>query len=116
MNPQWAGFLNMIDRLLWEGKGTFAAGNDSEQLIERMLRHNEEVERVVPAERLLTWNVAEGWGPLCEFLEVPVPDVEFPHVNDRKEFLNRVIDGSLESLQEWRSREASVATEFALGD
>ena len=27
----------------------------------------------VPAERLLVWDPKEGWEPLCEFLEVPVP-------------------------------------------
>jgi hypothetical protein len=114
VNPQWAGFLNMIDRLLWEGRGTFAAGNDEPaQMIEAMERHNEDVKSSVPPERLLVWNVAEGWGPLCAFLELPVPDVAFPHINDRKEFLNRIIDGSLASLQEWRAQAASVEPEFA---
>ena len=79
VNPQWAGFLNMIDRLLWEGRGTFAAGAaEPEQMIETMLRHSEEVKRNVPPERLLLWSVSEGWEPLCEFLEVPVPEVPLP--------------------------------------
>ena len=104
VNPQWQGFLQMIDRLLWQGKGTFAAGHGTAQeMIERMKRHNEEVQADVPAERLLVWSVDEGWEPLCEFLEVPVPDVEFPHINDRAEFLNRIIDGSLQTLTEWRA-------------
>ena len=117
VNPQWAGFLNMIDRLLWEGRGTFASGNDEpQQMIETMERHNEAVKSAVPADRLLVWSVAEGWEPLCAFLEVPVPDVPFPHINDRREFLNRIIDGSLASLQEWRAGEASVTPEFAVED
>ncbi len=117
VNPQWAGFLNMIDRLVWEGRGTFAGGNDTaEGMIATMARHHQEVERAIAPERLLVWDVREGWEPLCEFLEVPVPAEPFPHVNDRKEFLNRIIDGSLQSLQEWRSRETSVETEFAVGD
>jgi hypothetical protein len=117
INPRWAGFLNMIDRLLWEGDGTFASGAaESEEMIEVMLRHNEQVKRDVPAERLLVWSVTEGWEPLCEFLDLPVPAMPFPHINDRKEFLNRIIDGSLESLQEWRARETSVEAEFAVGD
>jgi hypothetical protein len=117
VNPQWAGFLNMIDRLLWEGRGTFAGGNDGPaEMIARMERHNDEVRQTIAPERLLVWNVTEGWGPLCEFLEVPVPSEPFPHVNDRKEFLNRIIDGSLATLQEWRSREASVEAEFAVGE
>ena len=106
VNPRWAGFLNMIDRLLWEGDGTFAGGHDDpESMIATMRRHNEAVERSIPADRLLVWNVSEGWEPLCEFLELPVPTEPFPRANDRKAFLNRIIDGSLESLREWRARE-----------
>jgi hypothetical protein len=117
VNPQWQGFLDMIDGLLWQGKGTFAAGHATpEQLIAAMDAHNEEVKRVVPADRLLVWGVKEGWGPLCEFLELPVPDEPFPHINDRTEFLNRIIDSSLGVLQEWREREASVEPSFAVGD
>jgi len=44
-------------------------------------RHNAEVRAHVPADRLLEFNVKEGWEPLCEFLEVPVPDRPFPHLN-----------------------------------
>jgi Sulfotransferase domain len=117
VSPQWQGFLQMIDRLVWEGNGTFASGHATpEQLIETMNRHTEEVRRSVPPERLLVWSVAEGWEPLCEFLELPVPEEPFPHINDRTEFLNRIIDGSLAALSEWREREASVAPSFAVGD
>jgi hypothetical protein len=115
VNPQWQAFLNMIDHLIWEG--TFASGHaEPEQMIETMLRHNEEVQRVVPPERLLVWSVTEGWEPLCEFLELPVPDAPFPHANDRTEFLNRIIDGSLEALGEWREQQATVEPSFAVSD
>jgi hypothetical protein len=113
VNPPWQGFLNMIDRLVWGA--TFGSGRDTtEELIETMLRHNEQVERDVPAERLLIWRVEEGWEPLCEFLEVPVPDAPFPHLNDTTEFLNRIVDSSLLALQEWRAKQDTVATSFAL--
>jgi Sulfotransferase domain len=115
VNPQWRGFLGMIDRLVWEGEGTFASGHaEPQQLIDTMIRHNREVEEVVPSERLLTWSVEEGWERLCEFLEVPVPQQPFPHVNDRTEFLNRVIDGSLQALGQWRAEQASVEPSFAI--
>ena len=42
----------------------------------------EEVKRTVPKEKLLVFNVKEGWEPLCEFLKVPVPDIPFPNTND----------------------------------
>ena len=54
------------------------------------VRHYENVRRIVPKERLLEFRLSEGWEPLCEFLGKPVPDVPFPHLNDRKE-LERTI-------------------------
>ncbi len=106
VNPRWQGFVKMIDRLAWTGRGTFAAGHETPaQLIEGMERHNEAVRRRVPSERLLVWSVTEGWEPLCEFLGIPVPEAPFPHVNDSVEFVNRVVDGSLEALLEWRAQQ-----------
>ena len=46
--------------------------------------HNALVRSVVPSEKLLEFNVREGWEPLCSFLGKPVPDVPFPNVNDSK--------------------------------
>ena len=31
--------------------------------------------------KLLVFNIREGWGPLCEFLEVPIPDIDFPIIS-----------------------------------
>ena len=49
---------------------------------------NEEVKRCVPREKLLIFNVKQGWKPLCDFLEIRIPKDghPFPHVNDTKEF------------------------------
>ena len=30
---------------------------------------------------LLIMNINEGWEPLCSFLNKPVPDIKFPHLN-----------------------------------
>ena len=51
--------------------------------------HNEEVRRTVPANRLLVYEVAEGWEPLCRFLDRPIPDEPFPRVNSTDEFRGR---------------------------
>jgi hypothetical protein len=48
--------------------------------------HNRAVVAELPPERLLVYEVREGWGPLCAFLGKPVPDAPFPHVNDTAEF------------------------------
>ena len=49
--------------------------------------HTAEVKRVVPAERLLVFEVKEGWIPLCAFLGAPVPSEPFPRVNTTDDFL-----------------------------
>ncbi|WP_137679390.1 sulfotransferase family protein [Aurantiacibacter suaedae] len=41
------------------------------------------VRETIAPERLLEFEAKDGWEPLCAFLGLPVPDVAFPHVNDR---------------------------------
>ena len=53
-------------------------------------RHNEEVKRTIPPERLLVYEAGQGWEPLCRFLDVPVPDAPYPSENSRAEFIARV--------------------------
>lgn len=45
--------------------------------------HNEFVIKTVPAQQLLIWRVKDGWEPLCSFLNVTPPGVDFPHDNRR---------------------------------
>ena len=59
---------------------------DAEHCIAVHQAHIDEVKRTIPAERLLVFQVSEGWGPLCEFLGVKVPDEPFPRVNEREGF------------------------------
>jgi hypothetical protein len=86
LNPRMRFFLRMVDRLIWAG--TFQERfEDKPFAIAVFNQHNEHVRHVVPPERLLVYEVKEGWGPLCAFLGVPVPDGKpFPHVNDAAEF------------------------------
>jgi len=44
--------------------------------------HNKKVRETIPPERLLVFNVKDGWGPLCEFLGKPVPSIPFPFNNE----------------------------------
>jgi hypothetical protein len=57
-------------------------------------RHNADVRAALPAHRLLDFQVAQGWEPLCAFLGAPVPDEPFPRANDAAEF-NRRVEASL---------------------
>lgn len=50
------------------------------------LDHYRTIREVTPPERLLNFRLDQGWGPLCEFLGKPVPDVPFPHSNDTQAY------------------------------
>jgi hypothetical protein len=55
-------------------------------------RHIAEVQSEIAPDRLLTFDVRNGWGPLCEFLGAGVPDDPFPKTNSSKVFVD----------EEWR--------------
>ena len=80
--------LMMPERPLWKGilDGSYENYDDA---LGRFERHNTEVASTVPRERLLIYDVGQGWEPLCAFLDVAVPDGPFPHLNDRSEFGRR---------------------------
>jgi hypothetical protein len=56
-------------------------------------RRAEEVRAAIPPERLLVFDVAEGWEPLCAFLDVAIPNEPFPRVNSTEEFLQFFDEG-----------------------
>lgn len=58
---------------------------EREYMLEFFNRHTAEITAAIPAPRLLIYQVSDGWEPLCEFLDVPVPDADFPHINSRGE-------------------------------
>ena len=62
--------------------------------------HNERVQTVIPKERLLVYNVKQGWEPLCMFLGCEVPQESFPWVN-------RGQGGTLQALAQ-RKQELAV--------
>ncbi|MEU0572200.1 sulfotransferase family protein [Nonomuraea sp. NPDC005983] len=76
--------LDRIGRSAFGDAWNFADGMPEEKVaIEAFERHVDAVKESLPANRLLVFDVRQGWGPLCEFLGVDVPDGEpFPHLND----------------------------------
>ena len=88
-NPAMSGMLldsplrTFFELTVWKDFG--APIHDRAFMVEYFRDHTAEVQRTVPRERLLVYDVAQGWEPLCRFLQVPVPDAPFPHVNTREE-------------------------------
>ena len=77
--------IKMVKRVFW-GK-QFQGRFEDKAFAEKIFyQHIEEVKAHVPKEKLLVYDVREGWGPLCEFLDKPVPNDELPHLNKKENF------------------------------
>lgn len=88
-NSALAAQKRMVQKLVRQG--TFAGDLKTPDHIGKVYEaHNEEVRRTIPAERLLVYESGQGWEPLCKFLGVPVPSVEYPKANSTEDFQARV--------------------------
>ena len=77
------GSLGMVEAMGW---GTDPRLRDKTWMLDRYRRHNQEVQDTIPAARLLVYELADGWEPLCRFLGRPIPAEPFPRVNTTDEF------------------------------
>jgi hypothetical protein len=82
--PGWSegrGLLDLLERFTgkedWDNPATLMAAYE---------RHNAEVRKTIPAQRLLEWRAMEGWEPICQALGLPVPEIPFPWSNRRSEW------------------------------
>jgi len=64
--------------------------DDRAAMTEHFRAHTADVIATIPPERLLVYEAGQGWGPLCDFLGVPVPAEPYPSENNRAEFIARV--------------------------
>lgn len=72
-NSAW----RLLRRIILEQ--TFGGSTEDAALaIEVLAMHERDVKEAFPAERLLVYEVSQGWEPLCRFLGVNVPEVPFP--------------------------------------
>ncbi|MGK5552505.1 sulfotransferase family protein [Actinomadura kijaniata] len=85
LDPRFGAFTRMINEAVHDRVFGFPL-SDRERVLEVYRRHLERVRETVPADRLLVYDVREGWEPLCAFLGVPVPDEPFPRSNDAEAF------------------------------
>ena len=59
-------------------------------MIREYNRHVEEVRSSCPPKKLLEFSYSDGWEPLCKFLNVPIPNVPIPNLNDTAVIRKRV--------------------------
>lgn len=83
-NPDFQAMVRRLNHETFDGRS-----QDAAHAIAVYEAHNAAVIREVPPEKLLVFNPAEGWEPLCAFLGVPVPDGPFPRINSTQEWQER---------------------------
>ncbi|MCZ6657520.1 MAG: sulfotransferase family protein [Gammaproteobacteria bacterium] len=79
--PRARNVMAMVQRLIWEGvfDGRF---EEKQYAIDAYNKNVAEVIANVPDGRLLVHSSKEGWQPLCEFLDKPIPSQPYPHSNE----------------------------------
>jgi hypothetical protein len=75
--PRLRPILNSLDFV----EERFGGPPKKEQWIAAYEAHVAEVKHKVAANRLRVYRVEEGWQPICDLLEVPIPDIPFPIEN-----------------------------------
>ena len=79
--------------------------NDRAAMTDYFRRHNEAIIDTIDPDRLLVFEAKQGWQPLCTFLEVPIPGIPFPRINERailEEELRRNAAGYMDPEQQQR--------------
>lgn len=73
------------DKSIWKKlfDGNF---KDKNYAIQKFNNHIEKVKRVIPKDRLLIFEVKDGWEPLCNFLNKEIPSEPFPKSNKKENF------------------------------
>ena len=83
----------LVDRIVLDGTfhGRFL---ERDHVIQVFTDHLAAVTAAIAPERLLVFDVHQGWEPLCAFLDVPVPaETPFPHLNDSASLLATLGEG-----------------------
>ena len=89
LSPQLVKNLKeTMDRDEWElfekeHFDVFGSQLDRNSVIAAYKRHNAEVQRSIAPNRLLVYEITQGWAPLCEFLGIRIPDTPFPYEHVR---------------------------------
>ena len=82
--------MQMVERTVWSG--VFAGEFENrDRTIERFNLHIETVKKLIPPDSLLVHNVAEGWEPICNFLDKPVPQIPYPRVNEARDIKRMIV-------------------------
>jgi len=100
VDPDFAAWIDVMSDM-WDASGV-TVGGDDQKMASTMEEWNQKVIDAVPADRLLVWHPKDGWEPICELLDLEVPDGPVPNVNDTENFQKNLIMGpAIEAINVW---------------
>lgn len=88
--PQIADWLRMVTKVVIDR--SLGGRTDRDGIMAAFNEHEAAVKAEIPASRLLIHQAKDGWGPLCDFLGVPVPETAYPRTNSKEEFFDLMKD------------------------
>ncbi len=114
VDPLYASWLDLLNDMWTKADIMVASKGDAEEMAAGMERWNQEVIDTVPSDRLLVWNPADGWEPLCSFLDVEVPGTPVPNVNDTENFQkNLIMRPAIDAINAWWEQNQGPADQVA---
>ena len=109
VDSAWKEYLDLMAEM-WDRSGLLPRGGaDEAYLASAFERYNAQVQD--DFDDVVVWSPADGWEPICELLELPVPDAPFPQVNDSAMFADRIVDSALAALNASRAEPVGLIAE-----
>ena len=94
LDPQLTGPATRTFNYVYKDKQGFYRADTKKELQQNAKtiykEHYELVRRVCPKDRLLEFDLKEGWDPLCAFLGKEKPEVPFPQLHESGEVAERM--------------------------
>ncbi|KAK2608975.1 hypothetical protein QQS21_002455 [Conoideocrella luteorostrata] len=63
---------------------------DKDAMISKFMENVTNTKKMIPTDQLLIFRPSDGWSPLCKFLNISPPDIEFPQCNRGGDFADRL--------------------------
>jgi hypothetical protein len=86
--PHMQPLFELFEPMGWDPRAPRT--HDRQAMLAWFEEHNQKVRRTIAPERLLVFDVSQGWAPLCRFLDVEVPAGSFPRVNTTEDFIKTI--------------------------
>jgi hypothetical protein len=86
IGPVWERMIDAVWDKTFEG----APREDRNAVEAAYHRYHDRVRETIPADRLIEFETGAGWRPLCEALDLPVPETPFPYLNTTKDWNDRM--------------------------